>query len=363
LILPGGMSYAVLVLPEITEMTLPVLRKIKELVNKGLTVVGPKPISTPGLVNYPFAETELNDIAAAVWGDLDGISRTKRSYGKGKVFWGMPLDKVMPSLKIDPDLSSSKPLDGGLSWIHRKDGETDIYFVVNRSDQPQDYMTRCRVAGKEPELWHSDNGKTTPVSYTIKDGKTMIPLHLEERESVFIVFGKKTTTTSRIIPSSQLQEFMNIDGAWKINFPGSSGAPAEAVLDSLASWTSNSNEGIKYFSGTATYFKTFTVKKDPGRSNVYLDLGKVGDIAEVSLNGKKLELLWKAPFRVDVTGILKKGANKLEVKITNEWTNRLIGDKAAPADKKVLSFYTNPFGGQYQLVDSGLMGPVKILTK
>jgi hypothetical protein len=363
LILPGGMSYAVLVLPDIKEITLPVLRKIKELVSKGVTIVGPKPIATPGLSNYPSSEQELNDLAAAIWGDLDGISRTRRSFGKGKVFWGMPLDKIMSSLRIDPDLSSSKPLDGALSWIHRKDGETDIYFVVNRSDQPQDYMIRCRVSGKEPELWHSDNGNTAAVSYTASAGKTMIPLQLEERESVFIVFDKKTGIASRYIPSSPYRELMNIDGVWKINFPDSSGAPAEAMLDSLASWTNNANEGIKYFSGTATYNKTFTLKKDPGSSSVYLDLGKVGDIAEVILNGKKLDLLWKAPFRANVTGILQKGKNELQIKITNEWTNRLIGDKAAPADKKILSFYTNPFGGQYQLMDAGLMGPVKLLIK
>ena len=120
----------------------------------------------------------------------------------------------------------------------------------------------------------------------------------------------------------QYQELMKIGGAWKINFPDSSGAPKEAMLDSLASWTNNTNEGIKYFSGTATYNKTFTLKKDPGRSRVYLDLGKVGVIAAVTLNGKKLELLWKAPFRVDVTGILQKGKNELQIKITNEWTNR-----------------------------------------
>jgi hypothetical protein len=362
LILPDGMSYSVLVLPGINQMTLPVLKKIKELVNKGVTIVGPKPFATPGLTNYPASEQELNNLATEIWGDLDGVSRTRRSFGKGKVIWGMPLDKVMSSLKINPDITYSKPLDGGLSWIHRKDGETDIYFLVNRSDSPQDYTIRFRVSGKEPELWHPDNGSTEPASYTIKDDKTIIILHLEERESVFVLFNKKTNVLFRNVPLPQYQELMNISGAWKVSFPEKSGAPADIILDSLSSWITNSNEGIKYFSGTASYSKSFQLKKEPVRSKVFLDLGKVGDIAEVALNGKKLDILWKVPYRIDVTNILLKGKNQLEIKVTNEWTNRLIGDKEAPADKKVLPFYINPFGGQYQLTASGLMGPVKLLT-
>ena len=73
-------------------------------------------------------------------------------------------------------------------------------------------------------------------------------------------------------------------------------------------------------------------------------------------------MVWKAPYRVDVTNALQKGKNQLEIKITNQWTNRLVGDKDAPAEKKVLPVYTNPFGGQYQLSDAGLMGPVKLMT-
>jgi hypothetical protein len=362
LVLPDGMIYSVLALPNTNQMTLPVLRKIKELVSKGVTVVGPKPISVPGLSNYPASENELNNLATEIWADLDGVSRTRRSFGKGKVIWGMPLDKVMSSLKIDPDISYSKPLDSGLSWIHRKDGETDIYFLVNRSDSPQDYTVRFRVSGREPELWHSDNGSTELVSYNMQGDKTVVTLHLEERESVSVLFNKKTTALSRIVPVPQYQEFMSIGGTWKINFPEKSGASADIVLDSLISWTDHPDEGVKYFSGTASYSKSFIVKKEPGKSKVFLDLGKVGDLAEVILNGKKLDLLWKAPYRIDVTGALQKGQNQLQIKITNEWTNRLIGDKAAPADKKVLSVYTNPFGGQYQLTSSGLIGPVKLLA-
>jgi hypothetical protein len=362
IVLPDGMSYSVLVLPGTTQMTLPVLQKIKQLVESGATIVGPRPITVPGLSNYPSSQDMLNNLAAEIWGDLDGVSRTRRSVGKGQVFWGMPLADIMTSVKISPDIAVNKPLDGQLSWIHRKDGESDIYFLVNRSDLPQEYTVRFRVSGKEPELWHPDNGNIEPASYEIKGDKTLLTIRLEEREAVFVLFNKKTALLSRNLPRRQYHELMKIDGPWKINFPEKSGAPTVIVTDSLFSLTNHRDEGVKYFSGTASYSKAFELKKEPGRSRVFLDLGKVGDIAEVILNGKKMDIVWKAPFRIDVTDALKKGKNVLEIKVTNEWTNRLLGDKEAPAEKKVLPFYINPFGGQYQLTDSGLMGPVKLLT-
>lgn len=362
IVLPDGMNYSVLVLPATNQMTLPVLQKIKELVEKGVTIVGPKPTAVPGLSNYPSSQQMLNNLAAEIWGDLDGVSRTRRNFGKGQVFWGMPLANVMASIKISPDIAFNKPLDGELSWIHRKDGETDIYFLVNRSDQPQEYTVRFRVSGKEPELWYSANGNMEPASYKMQGDKTVLSIHLDERESVFVLFNKKTAVLSRDLPLQQYQELMNIDGPWKINFPEKSGAPAVIELSNLSSLTNHADEGVKYFSGTASYTKTFEIKKEPGRSKVFLDLGRVGDMAEVILNGKKLDILWKAPFRINVSGALQKGKNQLEIKVTNEWTNRLVGDRDAPAEKKVLPFYTNPFGGRYQLTDSGLMGPVRLLV-
>ena len=192
--------------------------------------------------------------------------------------------------------------------------------------------------------------------------KTVWSLRLDEHESVFVLFNNKTTVLSGNLPQHQYKELMHIEGSWKINFPGQAGAPATIVLDSLSSLTNHKDEGVKYFSGSATYSKSFEVKKELGKSKVFLDLGRVGDIAEIILNGKKLDILWTAPFRIEITNALKKGKNQLEIKVTNEWTNRLAADKDAPAGKKILPIYINPFGGQYQVTDSGLMGPVKLVT-
>jgi len=362
IVLPGGMSYSVLVLPDINQMTLPVLRKIKELAAGGVTIVGPRPVSAPGLTGFPGSDQELNLLASEVWGDLDGISRTRRSYGKGQVIWGMPLSYVMQLLSIPPDLEWSKPLDGKLSWIHRKDGGREIYFLVNGSDSPQDIDVRFRISGKEPELWHPDNGTTEPASYQVQGSRTLLPLHFEAREAIFVVFDRVASDSSRTIPAAKYRDVAVLNGPWQINFQEKLGAPTQIIADSLFSWTTYPDEGVKYFSGTAAYTKTFTVSKKMlgSRNRLFIDLGKVGDIAEITLNGKPIELLWKEPFRAELTPALRKGKNNLEISVTNEWTNRLAGDNLNP-DKKVLDSYPRPFGGAYQVSDSGLMGPVKLL--
>ncbi len=150
LMLPDGMSYRVLVLPEIDQMRPEALRKIREFVAGGATVVGPKAVrKSPSLNNYPNADREVQALAADIWGDLDGVVRNQRFYGKGRVVWGFPLSTVMPSVGIAKDFEYSGPLDADIPWIHRRAGDTDIYFVANHTDAPADLQARFRVDGKE----------------------------------------------------------------------------------------------------------------------------------------------------------------------------------------------------------------------
>jgi hypothetical protein len=133
----------------------------------------------------------------------------------------------------------------------------------------------------------------------------------------------------------------------------------------LTSWTANTDDGVKYFSGTAVYAKALQVPRGWFRTGqrILLDLGAVKDVAEVSLNGSALGVVWKPPFRVDVTDALKPGTNRLEIKVTNEWTNRLVGDRAAPADKKVLAAGAPAgFGPPPALNEAGLLGPVTFIS-
>ena len=365
LVLPDGVSYRLLVLPEIDRMTGPVLRKLSELVAGGATVLGPRPVRSPGLAGYPESDAEVQAIANELWGDTDGISRTKHSFGKGQVVWGQPLAEVLAGLRVAKDVEYSRALDASVPWIHRRTGEADIYFVVNRSDQPHDIDVRFRVNGKEAETWHPDTGAIERTDYSNADGRTTVPLNLSARESVFVVFRRPATTPTRTLPRATASTLANIAGPWAISFAPNLGAPPGIELAQLESWTANQNEGVKYFSGTATYSKTIQAPRAwfrPG-ARIVLDLGMVNDLAEVSINGKALGTFWKAPYQLDVTEALKPGSNQVEIKVTNEWTNRLIGDRLGPADKKILSAPAPPPGAPAPppLVASGLLGPVTIV--
>ncbi len=219
LLLPDGMSYRVLVLPQIDRMTLPVLRKIRDLVAAGATIVGPKPVKSPSLVGYPNVDAEVQSLASEVWGDLDGIMRNRHYSGKGQVIWGLPLANVMTSLPLPKDVECSRVLDAEFPWIHRRAGENDIYFFVNRTDRSQDIDARFRVAGKEAELWHPDTGLNEPATYTIADGRTTVPLHLEPRESVFVVFRRAAESLSRTVSRPEMKVVATITGPWDVSFP------------------------------------------------------------------------------------------------------------------------------------------------
>jgi (4-O-methyl)-D-glucuronate---lignin esterase len=391
LVLSDGMSYRILVLPQSDSMRPELLRKIRDLVAGGLTVVGPKPTHSPSLEGYPNADAEVQAVADEIWGDLDGKQRNRRFYGKGLVVWGLPLEQVVAepdpqlinpitdelpqqfaaaSLDLPKDAEFAGPLDASIVWIHRRTRDADYYFVANRRDAAQDIEARFRVAGKEAELWHPDTGEVEPASYAIENNRTTVPLHLEPRESVFVVFQHPTTNLSRTLPPVRCKTIATVTGAWDVSFPPHWGAPDKIQLDRLESWTANSDAGVKYFSGTATYTKTVQAQSSwfaPG-ARLWLDLGAVGDIAEVIVNGKSLGELWKPPYRIDVTDALKPGANQLEIKVTNEWNNRIAGDRLVAPDKRVLSsgggrgfgFGFGRRGGG--LAPSGLLGPVTVVA-
>jgi hypothetical protein len=386
MVLPDGMSYRVLVLPQIHRMRPELLRKIRDLVAGGVTLIGPKPTLSPSLQGgYPDADREVKALADEIWGDLDGVQRNRHFYGKGLVTWGLtpeqvvaepdpqlinpvtdalPPEAVAASAHLPKDAEFAVPLDASIVWIHRRTGDADIYFVANRRDRTQEVDARFRVAGKEAELWHADTGEIEPASYQIKNGRTTVPLQLEPRESVFVVFRHPASNPSRSLPPDSFKTLAAVTGSWDISFPPNWGAPDRIQADQLESWTSNTNEGVKYFSGTATYTKTMQAQKSwfARGSRLWLDLGAVGDIAEVSVNGKSLGELWKPPYRIDVSNSLKPGANKLEIKITNEWNNRIAGDRAEPEKRVLASGGGRPgFGrGGGGVSSSGLLGPVTV---
>ncbi len=369
LVLPDGMSYRVLVLPETDRMRPELVRKLRELVAGGATISGRRPVASPSLARYPDADAEVQALAADLWGDLDGVSRTIRYYGKGRVVWGRPLSETLVSLQIAKDVEYARGLDAKVAWLHRRTALADIYYVVNSTDEPREFEARFRVAGKEAELWHPDSGVIERTPYTISGDRTTVPLRLAEREAVFVVFRKSATGWTPRRTSDVSTKLATVAGPWNVAFQENLGAPPEIQLPQLESWTANAADGVKFFSGSATYTRIVQAPHEwfQADTGLFLDLGRVGDIAEVKINGRSLGTLWKAPWQLDVTGALRPGDNELEIKVTNEWTNRLAGDRNLPVGRKILGDPGPAFGvgrGPVQpLPESGLLGPVTLVSR
>jgi hypothetical protein len=353
---PGGTSYRLLGLdPFSRHMSLPVLRAIHTLVVDGAMVAGPKPIDDPSLADDQAAFRKLND---ELFGDGTGVHHV----GKGAVYAGQNLDDVFSELHVAKDFDYSKPeADTRLLFAHRKLVDGDLYFVDNRNDRSEHVDATFRVTGKAPELWHADTGKTEPASFKIADGRTTVPLKLEPWGSVFVVFCKSTTETSRTLPATTDKVLTTFDGPWKVSFQPDRGAPASISFDTLSSWSDNLDPGVKYFSGIGTYTKTIDVSADwlKNGAHLWIDLGSVKNLAEVAVNGKPLGLVWHAPYRVDATAALKLGTNELSIKVTNAWVNRLIGDEQ-PNAVKITFADDKPYRANSPLLPSGLMGPVTL---
>jgi alpha-L-rhamnosidase len=354
---PSGMRYRVLALdPHSQHMSLPVLRKIRDLVQAGAVVCGAKPTDTPSLADD---QNEFHQIADQLWGLGDG-----NAVGKGRVYGKQTLGETLEALHVSPDFIYTRPQpDTNLLFVHHKLADADLYFIDNRNDRYENLSATFRVSGKAAELWHADTGKAEPASYYVADGHTTVPLSLAPWETVFVVFRSPSNSSSRTLPAVVDQPLGNIDGPWKISFPPDLGAPASATFERLTDWKDNSDEGIKYFSGTASYNRSFEASASWLKSgaHIWIDLGSVKNLAEVLLNGKSLGLVWKQPYRVEITSALKPGSNSLEVKVTNGWANRIIGDRQ-PNVTKTYTF-TSPkfYNAKSQLWPSGLLGPVQII--
>jgi hypothetical protein len=190
IVLPDGLSYRVLVLPEDKRLSLDVLRQVRDMVKEGIALVGPKPEVNPGLTGYPTSDSELRQISDEVWGDLNGTTATERNCGKGRVFWGLPLATVLEKLNIKPDCAiTSRSADAPINFLHRRVGDAEVYFVANRRRRAEDVVCTFRVQGKQPELWNPETGEIKPLSiYDQSEAGVRVPLQLAPAGAVFVVF-------------------------------------------------------------------------------------------------------------------------------------------------------------------------------
>ena len=531
LVLPDGMSYRLLLLPDSRRMTPEVLEKIAALVQAGAVVVGPRPEKSPSLAGGADADARLTRLAARVWGDCDGKKITAHDYGKGRVIWGRPLAAVLKELAGAADFSANG--DDRFRAIHRRLGGTDIYFVSNQSQEQINARLSFRAGARVPEIWHPESGtRETAAAYTTADGLVTLPLRFDPAGSVFVVFEKSSDRSDPIhsftldgrdlfapealpgagtlhiqqalygmdpaknercvdltgplnaaiangrltlsgfnslagdpapdagkklvidyvfnqrrthlelpeharlqLPTAQdlaggvlvppaaeiivspqgswvvqaavpgryeirtasgrtiradiasVPEPLPLMGPWSLHFPPNRGAPEVIELDKTISWTDHADAGVRYFSGTASYEKDLMIPPErlgAGRE-LWLDLGMVKHLANVSLNGQDLGVLWKPPFRVNITAAAKPGRNQLVIKVTNLWPNRLMGDEQLPPDCELvgkrlkawpqwlLDGKPSPTGRftfttwhywtkDMPLLESGLIGPVTLRT-
>lgn len=559
LVLPSGVRYRVLLLPEVPTITPPLFQKIRQLVQAGATVVGPKPQRSPSLAGYPGCDRQVQAMAEEVWGDCDGTKVKEHAFGKGRVVWGKPFEELLTTLGTPPDFQYGSTAGGSkLSYVHRRLGTMDLYFVANGQNETVDVQCSFRVRGKRPELWFPDVGRVERLAVFDQSGDcTRVPLRLDPFGSVFVVFRSEATGSHAVsiasagvplfpvafskppvtmgdnnrqivdsftmaawvkpgrdirlpkeaaegiaienanfavypppghglygdghagaglsvgrngvcvlehsartiapmlVYAAPLPEWIHlavvyqdrqpklylngklvrsglksprvvhsgvgvhsgrkapafageirglvqyarplsaaeiveialsvpsvaavrlpemvedargrlqftvwepgafdlrlangqsrklavplvpppwdVPGPWDVRFPPGAGAPEKTAFAKLVSWTERPEKGIKYFSGTATYQTQFQWEPhatgDP--PGIFLDLGIVKNLAEVKLNDRPLGILWKPPYLLEISGIVKRGVNALEIRVTNLWPNRLIGDEQLPDD-------------------------------
>ena len=441
IVMPDGMSYRVLTLDNSDKMTKELLRAVQKLVMNGATVIGPKPVQSPSLQDTLGGDHELQTLADEVWGDCDGKSVKEHSYGKGRVVWGKTPGDVLKQAGVSQDFSTVSTTPGtSLLYNHRRTGDADIYFIASRNKDSGSATCTFRVSGKVPELWHPDTGviETLPI-YQEKDGNTVLPLTFDPFDSVFVVFRSPAASHSQRVTSvlrdgvevagvasgntvqlrqtdngkllatvrepgaytlnmadGRKQEFnveaipaaKELTGPWELTFPPNWGAPAKVALGKLISWAEHNEPGVRYFSGTASYRKQVECSaSELGKGRrIILELGKVKNLAQVVVNGRDCGVVWKEPFSADITAFLHAGNNDLEIRVSNLWQNRMVGDEQLPSDplragtgwkawpqwllegkpdpsgRFTFSSYM-PFTKDSPLLESGLLGPVKLRTE
>lgn len=417
MVLPEGTTYKALVLKNIDKIHLKTLRKIHEISKSGVPIIGQKPTKLIGYKKDPAEQAEFDKLVREIWTN----PKTETNFN-----W----DIILPKYKIfkDLDIKNNKNIE----FVHRKTNEADVYFIANPdSSKANSFTATFRVKNKMPELWNAIDGTVKKVAqFQSKGDFTSLDIDLKADESVFVVFrestqslpfvsskkqenvsfnfsknnalqakvakngnysaqlanGKMWQTTVKDIPNA-----FEINKPWTVKFDKNGGYGGTLIFDKLTDWKDHTLDSVRYFSGTATYKNTFNFNKNLLKSDyqLTLDLGQVNIAAQVKINGKDLGVSWIAPYQLDITDVVKIGENTIEIEVTNQWSNRLIGDERFPPNDptykldgpvpttKMPEWYTNnqpmPKGQRstfstadfYKkgdpLIPSGLVGTVRIL--
>ena len=366
IIFPGGATYKILVLPAVKTMTPALATKIRSLISEGAVIIGPAPEKSPGLSGFPECDQQVKNISGLIWNE-EIAAKLEGLYPAYDV-----TANILKHMGVAEDFTSN----GSLRYTHRKTTDQDIYFVSNKTNQFLKADCIFRTDKGSPELWDAVTGEIRSLpEFLQQNGQISIPLQFESYQSFFIVFKKGIRTKGKNFPT--YKNMLTLNAPWTVSFDPKWGGPASVVFDTLTDWIKRPEQGIKYYSGIATYRQTFDINKND--HHFYLNLGTVKNLARVKLNGKDLGVLWTAPWKVDITEVLKEKDNHLEIEVANLWPNRLIGDEQLPDDgikddqwpewllnnkPRTSGRFTFSTYKHYQkdspLLPSGLIGPVTI---
>lgn len=403
LVLPrNDAAFSVLALADEQRINPGILLKLRQLVAEGVPVVGAKPETVSGHKHDP----EMPHVIEKLWADVNPEDPPAKG---GKIYGNVAPSKMLGALNIARDFDYPGSELFMLDYTHYAKDDLDFYFIRNTTNDWISKSCSFRQKNKVPEMWDPASGAITGLSVYAQEGDHVkLPLTLAPYGSIFLVFrpGKPSPRYMGIgdasapplldfsgeeiyvlepgdfalIGKDEQKVFANhiavqaLAGAWEVFFPAGWGAPERVVFNELESWTNSREEGVKYFSGTATYKKTFQypVNADALRKKrVYLDLGDLSHVGEVWLNDQRLGIAWAKPYRFDVTHVLKPGDNALVVEIANTWNNRLVGDAVTGKDfARTNITNTNVYGLNHMrlkweevpLMPSGLFGPVTLIT-
>ncbi|MEZ5744598.1 MAG: glycosyl hydrolase [Sphingomonadaceae bacterium] len=349
---PGGAQYNALYLGGTAQMmTLPVLKKLAEMVRGGATVIGAKPRATPSLADD---EAEFAGLADALWGG---------DTGSGKVIVSNDPERALWNSGVAPAFRFTGGSDGArIPFVEREWDGGRLFFLSNPGAGTEAIEAHFRVTGKTPELWDAQTGKRSPVSYRTEGGETIVPLTMASDDSVFVLFAEDTQKASVVIGNPRPKLAAQLTGPWSVSFDGKQQSVPAIEMATLERLDTLQNPAVRYFSGVATYASSFDAPAGWEQGNpLWLDLGEAHDVAEVWVNGTRVGGLWRAPWRIDVGSAAKAGKNSLEIKIANKWVNRLIGDAQEGAEK--VTFTPLPtYRADAPLRPSGLVGPVTLST-
>jgi hypothetical protein len=403
LVLPrNNAQFSMLVIAEEYEINPKVLLKLDELANKGAVIVGPKPEKV--ISRWDRNDPDVVSLTNKLW-----VNDRNFSGEKGKIYGNVQPLQVLESLNIVPDFNYPGKELNTLDFIHYAKGDMDFYFVRNTTGEWITKTCSFRQKNKTPEFWDPVSGEivAAPVFNQQKD-HINVPIGLAPYGSIFVVFrqGNQSPQFSRVnyhqnppfmsyskdgvliweegkfeLESQNKKEVIhnfinnkNIEGAWEVFFPEGWGAPERVIFPELVSWTKSDNDGIKYFSGIATYRKSFVhdiIANKLEGAKIYLDLGDLSHVGEVWLNDQSLGIAWAKPYRFDISDILRPGNNTLVIEVANTWSNRIVGD-AVKDEKYTSTNITNTIvhgmphvrlgWKDVPLIESGLFGPVTIKT-